>query len=362
MAANSGPTAITISQQNKTDTPSNANGTVEDLVRHYVLMTPYPVGPGHTLISIVRIPANQWKPEMKANASYVAQGDNAGIIINKSASIMDYNKSQASQKERLQPPNSKMSFKVYLINSETGKLSLEHRTLRFWMNQTYKLDTKYNSNNNNNDCDQNGADDDYKSIRCYANMRQESSQIAQSYFRQLIGSTSKDDFPKNYSAFLMKLMRLLKSQQFDRVCKMEVELRQLAQDDLTSPPSRACKYQAETSSSFGLRRLLISLPCYHHRSDCKAALKLHTKLTGLLMMFMIITCQTRCSTAALLLNIWPSCRCAANRPNFRLQVQQSGAFKESESHEIISFNHAHKMACNPISEQVWEYNEHLQTC
>jgi len=214
----------------KQDLKLGDNSRVSDLI----LLTPYPVEPGHTLISIVRLKAAQWKPEMRSNAAHIAEGDNAGIIINKPASIMDFNKNQAGQKERQQPPSAKMSFKVFLINSETGKLTLEHRTLRFWLDHSVSL------NNNGS-----GDEEDSKSAPCFMNFKQESSQLAQAYFCQLIGSKPNDDFPKNYVAFLMKLMRLLKSSSFSRITKMEVELRQLAHEDHTKPPSRACKYELQ---------------------------------------------------------------------------------------------------------------------
>lgn len=208
-------------------------------MRDLILLTPYPVEPGHTLITILRLSASEWKPEMRSSASYVAEGDNAGIVINKPASIMDYNKIQAGQKERQQPPSAKMSFKVFLINSETNKLTLEHRTLRFWLDQS-PLMTQ--DNNNRNNSDNNGAEESFRSTRSFANIKQESSQLAQAYFCQLIG-TKPDDFPKNYVGFIMKLMRLLKGGQFARVVKMEVELRQLAgEDHQAKPPSPVCKY------------------------------------------------------------------------------------------------------------------------
>lgn len=214
-----------------TTTPHEAANGGKDLnqtLRDYIILTPYPVEPGHTLLTIIRLSENDWRPEMKTNAAHIAEGDNAGIVINKPASIMDYNKVQAGQKERLQPPNAKMSFKVFLINSETSQLTLEHRTLRFWLNQTAITTTN---------------NEDHEAVtRSFANLRQESSQLAQAYFCQLIGSKPDDDFPKNYVAFLMKLMRLLKTSQFNRIVKMEVELRQLAHEEHAKPPSRACKY------------------------------------------------------------------------------------------------------------------------
>lgn len=216
-------------------------------VRDYIILTPYPVEPGHTLISIVRLNVNDWKPEMRSNAAFVAEGDNAGIVINKPGSIMDFNKNQAGQKERQQPPNAKMSFKVFLINSETSKLTLEHRTLRFWLDQQEFLDFSKQDN-------QEDSQNDFKLTKVLSSLKQESSQLAQAYFCQLIGSKPDDDFPKNYVAFLMKLMRLLKTSQFNRVVKMEVELRQLDHEDHTKPPSRACKYtyKAAFSSHFSL--------------------------------------------------------------------------------------------------------------
>lgn len=214
-------------------------------VRDLILLTPYPVEPGHTLITILRLSAHEWKPEMRSSAAYVAEGDNAGIVINKPASIMDYNKIQAGQKERQQPPSAKMSFKVFLINSDTSKLTLEHRTLRFWLDQSPFVALDQGQNRNNGNSDSTGNDnweESFRSTRSFANLKQESSQLAQAYFCQLIGS-KQDDFPKNYVGFIMKLMRLLKSSQFARIVKMEVELRQLAQEDhQTKPPSPVCKY------------------------------------------------------------------------------------------------------------------------
>lgn len=207
-------------------------------VRDFIVLTPYPVEPGHNLLTIVRIDVKDWRPEMKSNAAFEAEGENAGIIINKPASIMDYNKIQAGQKERQQPPSAKMSFKVFLINSETSKLTLEHRTLRFWLDHSAVISAKAKSRNNglNNNYVGDGDEDGspMKSLRSFANLKQESSQLAQAYFRQLIGS-KPNDFPKNYVGFIMKLMRQLKSQQFNKIIKMEIELRQLVQDE--QPPS-----------------------------------------------------------------------------------------------------------------------------
>lgn len=224
-------------QQN--DSPSSKGSKL-------ILLTPYPVEPGHTLITIVRLNATDWRPEMRANAAFVAEGDNAGIIINKPASIMDYNKIQAGQKERQQPPSAKMSFKVFLINSETGKLTLEHRTLRFWLDNSTCMtsldDHKNSANDNDNGIANEDTDDNFKSTRSFVNIKQESSQLAQAYFCQLIGS-KPEDFPKNYVGFIMKLMRMLKSSQFSKVTKMEVELRQLPHEDHHGkPPSPVCKY------------------------------------------------------------------------------------------------------------------------
>lgn len=222
---------------------SSSKSSTTTIARDLILLTPYPIEPGHTLITIIRQNANDWRPELRSNAAFVAEGDNAGIIINKPASIMDYNKIQASQKERQQPPSAKMSFKVFLINSETTKLTLEHRTLRFWLGHSPVIV----ATNNNNGLD----NDKFKSARTFANVRQESSQLAQAYFCQLIGS-KPDDFPKNYVGFIMKLMRLLKNSQFARIIKMEVELRQLAHEDhQAKPPSPVCKYIYPSNSQFG---------------------------------------------------------------------------------------------------------------
>lgn len=220
-----------------TSTTTTNNSRARDLI----VMTSYAVEPGHTLISILRLKETDWRPEMKANASYIAEGDDAGIIINKKASMMDYSRNQNGQKQRQEPPNAKMSFKVFLINSETGKLTLEHRTLRFWLGQQ-STEISINNNNNGHSAINNNESATNTNSLAASNLKQESSQLALAYFRKLIGSKPDDDFPKNYVDFLMKLMRLLKTNQFIRINKMEVELRQLAYEDNTGPPSRACEY------------------------------------------------------------------------------------------------------------------------
>lgn len=216
--------------------------TGQDQVEYMIVLTPYPVGPNHTLISIARMSQLEWRPEMRANARHIAEGENAGIVINKAASINDYNKAQANQKEHLRPPDAKMSFKVFLIGSETGKLTLEHRTLRFWLSLAQ-------DNHISNGKRLKSAPSLDISQRTFNNIKQESSKLAQAYFCQLIGTTPDDDFPKNYAAFIMKLMRLLKKDQFLRVIKMEVEMRQLAQEEHAKPSSRACKYEHSLASS-----------------------------------------------------------------------------------------------------------------
>lgn len=225
-AANKITTAasITIHERELTITQTRHQG---NQVREFIVLTPYPVEPSHELLNIVRVSATE--EELKVNAVHIAKGDNAGIVINKKANILDYNRTQAGQKERQQPPSAKMSFKVFLINSATGRLALEHRTLRFWLDQS-----AINNNLSFND-------DDYRSTRTFSNVKQESSQLAQDYFRQLIGTKPDDDFPKNYAAFIMKVMRLLKTDQFTRIIKMEIEMRQSSYDENNKPPSRACK-------------------------------------------------------------------------------------------------------------------------
>lgn len=224
-------------------------------VREFIVLTPYPVEPDHELLSIVRVAATE--DEVKPNAVHIAKGDNAGIVINKKANILDYNRTQAGQKERQQPPSAKMSFKVFLINSATGKMALEHRTLRFWLDQSAINDSL------------NCSDEGYRSTRTFANVRQESSQLAQDYFRQLIGTKPDDDFPKNYAAFIMKVMRLLKTDQFTRIIKMEIEMRQSSYEGTNKPPSRACKCTHD--SNFNCNRLtngsFVSLGTPHEETD-----------------------------------------------------------------------------------------------
>lgn len=243
--------------------PSQANiEVIQQQQNHdYILFTPYPVEPGHTLITIARIAASDWRPELKSSAAHVAGGDNAGIIINKPASIMDYNRIQASQKERQVPPNAKMSFKVFLVNSGTSKISLEHRTLRFWLDSSPIFPNKKRPSvgiNNNNGNNEQYDHESFQEVResHFANLKQQSSQLAQAYFRQLLGSKSSDEFPKSYVNFIMKLMRLLKEQQFLKIVKMEVELRQLPHDNQLvsqsksfSPEGSQCGDNIGTSGS-----------------------------------------------------------------------------------------------------------------
>lgn len=270
----------------RTPIPTNSVPTTK---HDYIVMTPYPIEPGHTLISVNRIRAADWKAEYRANATYVAEGDNAGIIINRAASIMDYNRTQNSHKDsKKQPMSAKMSFKVSLINSESGKVSLEHRTLRFWLesNQQQQQQSQHHSRQTSNNfetsnhrtSDANDSNADLN--RSFSHFKTECSNMAQSYFCLLVGSKPDDDFPKNYVAFIMKLMRLLRNEQFRKIYKMEVEVRQLAPEE--KPPSRSCKYSCSirhvsqsysTSIPPSLRPIVIqlalplSLPAYRIETE-----------------------------------------------------------------------------------------------
>ncbi|KAG9509244.1 hypothetical protein GZH46_02246, partial [Fragariocoptes setiger] len=207
--------ARTSSMANTSQSIHNPSSNDTDLIA----MTPYSVAPGHTLLNIVRLKQHEWTSELQAQAVYMAEGDHAGIVINKSANISDLKETCA--------PDASLSFKVFLVNAATQHKSMEHRTLRFW----FSLPSQTEASND-------------KDNSCLAANQKENSRASQDYFRSLIG-TSSNEFPKNYVEFIKKLMRMLKKQ-YLTIQRIEVELKPLSEGD--KPLSRSSSIDGSSSS------------------------------------------------------------------------------------------------------------------
>ena len=93
-----------------------------------------------------------------------------------------------------------LSFKVFLINTETQTHNQENRQLRFWFMANVSESDK---------------------------MR-----FAQQFFRDLVNPTN---FPRDYIGFIMKIMKLMQIK-YTNIRQIEVELKLV--QELSEPPSR----------------------------------------------------------------------------------------------------------------------------
>ncbi|XP_055370770.1 uncharacterized protein LOC129605192 isoform X2 [Condylostylus longicornis] len=171
----------------------NGNGlrnchTPPHIEREQVVMTPKSKTARTTIILIERKLVNHVHDRL-----HVAGGDHTGIIINK--------EQLKDQKSSRFAPHLALEFRVFLVNSNTGKHTQESRTLRFWFRQYIK-------------------DDDQQ------------AQLAQDFFRELV---SPKEFPRDYVGFIKKIMKLMQKG-YDEIKCLEVELQIL--DESEQPPTR----------------------------------------------------------------------------------------------------------------------------
>ncbi|XP_025834975.1 uncharacterized protein LOC108733669 [Agrilus planipennis] len=131
---------------------------------------------------------------------HVAGGDHTGIVINKEV--------VAVNGEVQQPAQLSLEFRVFLVNSHTGKHTQESRTLRYWFRELPEKGELTNSEN---------------------------ASVAQEFFRELV---SPQEFPRDYVGFIKKIMKLMQHN-YRTINKLELELKQLEATEVPNRPLSA---------------------------------------------------------------------------------------------------------------------------
>ncbi|CAG2165177.1 unnamed protein product [Oppiella nova] len=156
-----------------------------------IVMSPIKKDKDYTLLRMERVRAQDLDGGDGAN-KHIAGGTHTGLVINKS---IDESKLECST-----PPELCLTFKVFLINTETQTHNQENRSLRFWFTTDVSEAHKMG--------------------------------FAQQFFRDLINPTN---FPRDYIGFIMKIMKLLQMK-YPNIRQIEVELKLVQQ--MSEPPAR----------------------------------------------------------------------------------------------------------------------------
>lgn len=160
-------------------------------VEHIVMTPKCKTGKSTTLI-IERQALEPPAENGNDNNVHIAGGDHKGIVINKHAI--------AATNGEASPPNLCLQFRVFLVNTQTGKHTQESRTLQFWFSDI---------------CSET-----------------EQPTVAQEFFRELV---APQEFPRDYVGFIKKIMKLMQNK-YPGIKKLEVELKQL--EEPVSLPTR----------------------------------------------------------------------------------------------------------------------------
>ncbi|XP_054161457.1 uncharacterized protein LOC128959513 isoform X4 [Oppia nitens] len=165
----------------------NNHHNIEDKI----VMSPIKKEKDYTLLRMERVNSQDIDQTDPSN-KHIAGGTHTGLVINKSIDDSKFNDNT--------PPELCLSFKVFLINSETQTHNQESRQLKFWFTTD--------------------VSDSDKMV------------FAQQFFRDLINPTN---FPKDYIGFIMKIMKLMQIKH-KNIRQIDVELKLV--NELSEPPSR----------------------------------------------------------------------------------------------------------------------------
>ncbi|CAG2102765.1 unnamed protein product [Medioppia subpectinata] len=160
-------------------------------VEERIVMSPIKKEKDYTVLRMERVRA-QDMDATDGSDKHIAGGTHTGLVVNKSI--------DESKMDDCGPPELCLSFKVFLINSETQSHNQENRSLKFWFTPDVSEAHKMG--------------------------------FAQQFFRDLINPTN---FPKDYIGFIMKIMKLLQMK-YTNIRQIEVELKLVQQ--LSEPPAR----------------------------------------------------------------------------------------------------------------------------
>lgn len=180
-------------------------------------MTPLKKEMDSTILRLERLPPTE--TTAGGGDRHVAGGQHQGIIINKQL---------ASLESARGPCDLRLSFKVFLVNAITQLHQQELRELRFWFD---------------NVCNASLAIKMTKDINEVHGARM---QCAQAFFRALV---NPNDFPKNYVAFITKLMKTMQLRVYRPLVQIELEVRPI--DEPFKRPSsstNSSKYPSDNNS------------------------------------------------------------------------------------------------------------------
>jgi len=145
-----------------------------------IVMTPKKKTSKSTTLSMERKLVNP----SDGQGMHVAGGEHRGIVINKDGGAVE------GDTEAVQPPHLCLEFRVFLVNSATGKHAQEKRVLSYWFKSKIPEESR--------------------------------AKLAQQFFKQLV---IPSQFPRDYVGFIKKIMKLMQGS-YPGLQRMEVELTQ----------------------------------------------------------------------------------------------------------------------------------------
>jgi len=155
-----------------------------------IVMTPKKKTSNSTTLAMERKAIQTAGEKSKKTSLHVAGGEHSGIVINKEV------EADAEQS----PAHLCLEFRVFLVNTSSGKHAQEKRVLSYWFKQEFPPVQR--------------------------------PRYAQDFFKQLVSPT---EFPRDYVGFIKKIMKLMQLS-FPMFRKIEVELTQ--EKEIDSIPER----------------------------------------------------------------------------------------------------------------------------
>lgn len=174
-----------------------------------IVMTPKKKTQNSTTLSMERKVLNP----SEGGSVHVAGGEHKGIVINKDGQ---------DDSQDINPfPHLSLEFRVFLVNTNTGKHAQEKRVLSFWFKERVELEIR--------------------------------PRMAQNFFKELV---SPAEFPRDYVGFIKKIMKLMQTLYTD-FRKIEVELTQ--EKELDHLPERPISTEPNNKSAAATEEKVLEL-------------------------------------------------------------------------------------------------------
>jgi len=159
-----------------------------------IVMTPKKKTGNSTTLAMERKAISQTGEKTKKTSLHVAGGEHSGIVINKEMEV-------GGQEV---PAHLCLEFRVFLVNTNSGKHAQEKRVLSYWFKNQFPAVQR--------------------------------PRYAQDFFKELVSPT---EFPRDYVGFIKKIMKLMQLS-FPMFRKIEVELTQEKEiENIPDRPTRA---------------------------------------------------------------------------------------------------------------------------